>query len=290
MSSTSQSFSTEVLRQGTETPLNVTFHNRGRKAHTTDFLVEDSEGGKTSFTLKSAEDTLRLARFLETVAMIQPSNYHPDYSITGYGLKVMSFGREIAHLCNLNAQPGSVDSFSYDGFRRMFPSLDSDDYYFVLYPYQDRGLGKDCIETIVDACAAYQQAVIVSGDLSVFNPMRLKDIEEKTGYDISTISRACKGACVYTAHRNYSLDNENSSSTFVGLFNQGVDNDVSSHAVRDKIRDIIDTEDKVKPLTDIRIMESLSKFGLNVARRTVVKYREQLGYPNSRERKTSLCA
>ena len=292
MPSTLHSFSAEVDRYGTGSALSVTFHQRGRKARRADFLVEDPEGGRTSFTLRSPEDALRLARFLENAATAMPAaSTQPDYSITGYRLKVMSFGKKIARFsCSLNEQHCGFESFSYEGFRRQFPSYDSDDYYFILYPCQERGLCKDTIETIVDACASYQQAVIVSGDMSLFRPMRLKDIADKTGYDLSTISRACEGACIYTAHRNYSLDNENSSYTFVGLFNQGVDSEVSAHAVRDKIKDIIDTEDKLKPLTDEAIMARLTKFGFYVARRTVVKYREQLGYPNSRERKIRLCA
>lgn len=209
----------------------------------------------------------------------------PDYTIVGYGLKVMSFGKEIKHLRTFNANPGDWETYSYDGFRKMFPMYDSDDYYFILYPIHEHGLSRKCVETIVDACSSYQKDVIVSGDISVFKPLKREDIAKMTGYDISTVSRACNGACIYTSHRDYPITSTRMSSSSVGLFNQGVEDTISSHVIRDKISDIINGESKAKPLTDDEIVECLQKFGLNIARRTVVKYRTQLGLPSSSKRK-----
>lgn len=111
-------------------------------------------------------------------------------------------------------------------------------------------------------------------------PMILKDIAERIGMDISTISRVVNGKYVQTEFGVYELKY---------FFSEGLTTDsgeeVSNKEVRAIIERIIAAEDKTKPLSDQHIAEMLEKQGFNIARRTVTKYREQLGVPVARMRK-----
>lgn len=111
-------------------------------------------------------------------------------------------------------------------------------------------------------------------------PMILKDIAEKIGMDISTISRVVNGKYVQTEFGVYELKH---------FFSEGLSTDsgeeVSNKEVKALIDRIISEENKKKPLSDQRIADMLDKKGFNIARRTVTKYREQLGVPVARLRK-----
>ncbi len=126
-----------------------------------------------------------------------------------------------------------------------------------------------------------------SGDKSLLRPMILRQIAEKTGLDISVISRATSGKYVTTASGVYPLK-----MFFSERFHDDADDvsnsrsDMSSHAVLEAIKTLIDEEDKSTPLSDDAIAAELHRRGLDVARRTVAKYRERLGVPVARLRRT----
>jgi RNA polymerase sigma-54 factor len=111
-------------------------------------------------------------------------------------------------------------------------------------------------------------------------PMILKDVADRIGMDISTISRVVNGKYVQTEFGVYELKY---------FFSEGLTTDsgeeVSNKEVKAIIERIISDEDKAKPLSDQRIAKMLEKKGFNIARRTVTKYREQLGIPVARLRK-----
>lgn len=108
--------------------------------------------------------------------------------------------------------------------------------------------------------------------------MILKDISAKTGLDISVISRATAGKYVLTSHGLYPLKM---------FFNERPDNetDISSHEILSVMKDLIENEDKHSPLTDQALCEYLNSRGYDLARRTVSKYREKLGFPVARLRR-----
>ncbi|MEX0736871.1 MAG: RNA polymerase factor sigma-54 [Bacteroidota bacterium] len=111
-------------------------------------------------------------------------------------------------------------------------------------------------------------------------PMIYKDIAEVVGVDISTISRVVNSKYVQTEFGVFSLKQ---------FFTSGLETesgeDVSNRVIKHRIRDIIATEDPQKPLNDDRIAAMLAGDGVKIARRTVAKYREQLGLPIARMRK-----
>ena len=110
--------------------------------------------------------------------------------------------------------------------------------------------------------------------------MVLKDISAITGYDISVISRATAGKYVSTQRGIYPIK---------FFFNEGLKHesgeDVSSREIQKELKNIIEAEDKKKPLSDEIICKMLQQKGYEIARRTIAKYREKLGYPVARLRK-----
>lgn len=114
-------------------------------------------------------------------------------------------------------------------------------------------------------------------------PMILKDIAERIGLDISTISRVVKGKYVQTPFGVYELKY---------FFSEGLMTDsgeeVSSHEVKNLLSDLIESEDKNRPLSDQELADLLKREGYRVARRTVSKYREQLNLPVARLRRQIL--
>jgi len=110
--------------------------------------------------------------------------------------------------------------------------------------------------------------------------MILKDIAERIGMDISTVSRVASSKSIQTDFGIYSLKH---------FFSEGISTqsgeDVSSREVKNKLRGLIDQENKSKPFSDDKIEKLLNEEGYNIARRTVAKYREQLDIPVARLRK-----
>ncbi len=132
------------------------------------------------------------------------------------------------------------------------------------------------IETIV----ALQEAFFLSGNIKTLRPMILKDIAERVGLDISTISRVTSTRYVQTDFGILPLKE---------LFTEGVITDdgrvVSNRAVQETIVEIIENEDKTEPFNDQQITHLLSEKGYSIARRTVAKYRENLNIPPAQMRR-----
>ena len=126
----------------------------------------------------------------------------------------------------------------------------------------------------------HQHDFFLTGDETNLRPMILKDIAEKTGLDISTVSRVANSKFVQTEFGTYRLKFffSESLSTESG-------EEVSTREVKKILSDLIEGENKKKPLSDERLTELLQEKGYNIARRTVAKYREQLNIPVARLRK-----
>lgn len=126
----------------------------------------------------------------------------------------------------------------------------------------------------------HQYDFFITGDETSLKPMILKDIAEKTGLDISTVSRVANSKFVQTEFGTYRLKFffSESLSTESG-------EEVSTREVKKILSDLIEGENKKRPLSDERLTELLQEKGYNIARRTVAKYREQLNIPVARLRK-----
>ena len=132
----------------------------------------------------------------------------------------------------------------------------------------------------MQALLDYQHDFFVSGDERDLKPMILEDIAKITGFDISTISRVVNSKYIDTPYGVYALKYFFSE----GLVNQAGE-EVSTRELKKVLQEIVDAEDKHKPLTDEQLVKELASRGYIVARRTIAKYRDQLGIPLARLRK-----
>lgn len=136
------------------------------------------------------------------------------------------------------------------------------------------------LESTMKAIIDYQHDYFMDGDESHLKPMVLKDIAEKTGFDISTISRVVNSKYIETHFGIYSLKY---------FFSEGLENqdgeEVSTRELKKALQECVDNEDKRHPLTDDQLVNVMSSKGYKVARRTIAKYRDQLNIPKARLRK-----
>ena len=136
------------------------------------------------------------------------------------------------------------------------------------------------LSSTMQAIIDYQRDYFIDGDETHLKPMVLKDIAEKTGFDISTISRVVNSKYIETHFGIYSLKY---------FFSEGLENqdgeEVSTRELKKALQECVDTEDKHKPLTDDELVVKMTEKGYKVARRTIAKYRDQLGIPKARLRK-----
>ena len=139
---------------------------------------------------------------------------------------------------------------------------------------------QNTLQKTMQAILDYQYEYFLDGDESNLKPMVLKDIAEKTGFDISTISRVVNSKYIETHFGIFPLKY---------FFSEGMENqdgeEVSTRELKKALQECVDNEDKKKPLTDEQLVEEMNKRGYKVARRTIAKYRGQLHIPLARWRK-----
>ncbi len=130
------------------------------------------------------------------------------------------------------------------------------------------------------AILEFQYDYFLEGDETKLKPMILKDIAQMINMDISTVSRVASSKTIQTDFGTFPLKY---------FFSEGIATDsgeeVSSREVKQIIKELIEQEDKNKPLSDDKLEDLLNEKGYNIARRTVAKYREQLNIPVARLRK-----
>lgn len=139
---------------------------------------------------------------------------------------------------------------------------------------------QNTLSKTMQAIIDFQRPFFESGDETKLKPMILEDIAKVTGFDISTISRVVNSKYIETPYKIYPLKYFFSE----GLVNKAGE-EVSTRELKTVLRQIIDSEDKHKPFTDEQLVSILSEKGYNVARRTIAKYRDQLGIPLARLRR-----
>jgi len=132
----------------------------------------------------------------------------------------------------------------------------------------------------MNAIMHYQYDFFLTGDERNLRPMILKDIADKIGMDISTVSRVANSKYVQTEFGTFLLK-----SFFSEAIQMDSGEEVSNKEVKKILEDFIGAEDKHHPLADEKLTDILKEHGYNIARRTVAKYREQMNIPVARLRK-----
>ena len=126
----------------------------------------------------------------------------------------------------------------------------------------------------------YQREYFLTGDETKLKPMILKDIADIIHMDISTVSRVANSKYIQSPYGTFLLK-----SFFSESLTTTSGEEVSTREVKKILQDLIEAEEKKRPLTDERLAQFLKEKGYNIARRTVAKYREQLNIPVARLRK-----
>jgi RNA polymerase sigma-54 factor len=139
---------------------------------------------------------------------------------------------------------------------------------------------QDTLFVTMNAIMHYQQEYLLDGDETKIKPMILKDIADMVGLDISTVSRVANSKYVETPYGTKLIKE---------FFSEAMKNDqgedVSTLEIKKILKNIIEEEDKQKPLADDLLAEILKDKGYPIARRTIAKYREQLEIPVARMRR-----
>ena len=126
----------------------------------------------------------------------------------------------------------------------------------------------------------YQKEYFMEGDETKMRPMILKDIADRTGLDISTISRVSNSKYIQTHFGIYPLKY-----FFSESMQKDTGEEVSTREIKSILQECIGNENKQKPLNDDKLTQILNDKGYEIARRTVAKYREQLDIPVARMRR-----
>jgi RNA polymerase sigma-54 factor len=124
-----------------------------------------------------------------------------------------------------------------------------------------------------------QSAFLVDGPEAIV-PLKMQQVADEVGVHVTTVSRAVDGKWLQTPRGLFALR-----SFFGGGTTTSEGEDVAWEIIRLKMKEIIDNEDKSRPLSDDALVDALSAQGFKLARRTVTKYRQRLDIPSSRQRR-----
>jgi RNA polymerase sigma-54 factor len=138
---------------------------------------------------------------------------------------------------------------------------------------------QNTLNRVAEKIFEHQRSFLEHG-ISHLNPLKMQRIANALDIHVSTVSRAISDKYVQTDRGIYPLK-----FFFTGGTATALGESVSRTSVQNKVKEIIEEEDKNSPLSDEDIADKLRKDGLNIARRTVTKYRKMLKIPSSRQRK-----
>src|SRR5574344_1682302 len=205
--------------------------------------------------------------------LIETFDDNIQLSLNNYNVPELKISRDFSDM--LDSQINSKDSKQRDAAIYIRQKLDAAKGFIHALQQREQTLTRT-MQTIIKL----QRNFFLEGDESQLKPMILKDVAARTGYDISTISRATSGKYVQTNFGTFPVK-----SFFTDGIKTTSGEEVSVNEIHRIINEMIDAEDSKKPLTDEQLSDALKKRGYIVARRTVAKYREQLGIPVARMRR-----
>ena len=201
---------------------------------------------------------------------------HFQLSLNSYNVPEVRINRRYVEMIRDMVGPdGKVREKDRDAVQFVKSKIDSAKWFISAIKQRHDTLMRT-MQTILD----YQQEYFKDGDRSKLRPMILKDIADRTGLDVSTISRVVNSKYVQTQFGIILLK-----SLFSEAMQTESGEEVSSYEIKHILQECIDEEDKRHPLTDETLMDILNAKGYRIARRTVAKYRAMLGIPVARLRK-----
>ncbi len=255
------------------------------------FSINGEDGKINTIQVSSEEDLNKIIAFLQSrLDAIEDlsTSYTGKYTPTGIGICVLDFaGNVINDYYNSDSKSltKSVDDYSYQELSEKF---NYDKVIFVVFTLYDGKISREMLVKVTQACVKYQIRFVVTGETIYCNPMILENVSKMIGVDGALISRCTEAVRVYGPYQSFSLDATDSTPKKPSLFGEGIPRNgflVSRIVVMEQIEEMIEKEDKRRPLSDKDIMTRLNSIGYVIARRTVTKYRDSLSLPNSNERR-----
>ncbi len=275
-----KTFTLSVSDEQNQASLNLS-SDFGKK--TIRFVINDSN----AVTIVSEQNLQAIAEFIMNrlnAVETTSSSTGPTYDPTGIGLCVFSASGEVLEICYDMSK--NANEYRYEELAETFPHKNA---IYVLFTLYDGSIGRETLVRVMQACIQYQLRFVVTGNPQVCLPMKLEDVASKAGLDITSISRCTKEVCVYGPRQTFTLDNGSSTLEHPSLFDEPVLRyglPVARLEVAQRIKTMIDNEDKRKPIGDQDICDTLKDMGYEIERRTVTKYRnELLNIPSSHERR-----
>ena len=206
-------------------------------------------------------------------------DYHDgqfDLALNSYNIPEIKINRHYVEMIrDMVTQNGTVDEKNREAVQFVKSKIDSAKWFISAIKQRH-----DTLMRTMQEILNFQQEYFKDGDKSRLRPMILKDIADRTGLDVSTISRVVNSKYAQT-HFGIIL--------LKSLFSEAMQTEsgeiVSSYEIKNILQSCIDEEDKRHPLTDETLMNILNAKGYCIARRTVAKYREMLDIPVARLRK-----
>ncbi|MBF6596931.1 MAG: RNA polymerase factor sigma-54 [Fermentimonas sp.] len=215
------------------------------------------------------------------------NNITPDFIVDNYN-NVITIQLNNSNIPSLQLNRNFSELIK--GFSENKTSMSADDKQTMLFMKQKVDSAKWFIDAVkqrqntlqrtMEAIVNIQYDFFITEDETMLKPMILKDVAERTGFDISTISRVSNSKYVQTNTGIYPLKY-----FFSEAMHTSDGEDISSREVKMILKESIENENSLKPLTDDLLTKILNEKGYVIARRTVAKYREQLNIPVARLRK-----
>lgn len=212
----------------------------------------------------------------------------PDFIIDTNDDGTITFSLNRGNIPQLTISPSFTDMI--DTYRKHKDKMSRSDKEALLYAKEKVDKAQGFIEAIkqrrhtlivtMKAIIDIQRQFFLDGDEADLKPMILKDVAERTGLDISTISRVSNVKYAQTKWGTFPLK-----FFFTDSYTTEDGEEMSTRKIKIALHDIIEKEDKKKPISDDALAKLLKEKGFPIARRTVAKYREQLGIPVARLRK-----
>ncbi len=212
----------------------------------------------------------------------------PDFIIDTNDDGTITFSLNRGNIPQLTVSPSFTDMI--DTYRKHKDKMSRSDKEALLYAKKKVDKAQGFIEAIkqrrhtlivtMKAIIDIQRQFFLDGDEADLKPMILKDVAERTGLDISTISRVSNVKYAQTKWGTFPLK-----FFFTDSYTTEDGEEMSTRKIKIALHDIIEKEDKKKPISDDALAKLLKEKGFPIARRTVAKYREQLGIPVARLRK-----
>ena len=212
----------------------------------------------------------------------------PDFIVDTNDDGTITFTLNRGNIPQLTVSPSFTDMI--DTYKKNKANMSRSDKEALLYAKEKVDKAQGFIEAIkqrrhtlivtMKAIIDIQRQFFLDGDEADLKPMILKDVADRTGLDISTISRVSNVKYAQTKWGTFPLK-----FFFTDGYTTESGEEMSTRKIKIALQELINHEDKQKPLSDDAIAKALKEKGFPIARRTVAKYREQLGIPVARLRK-----